>query len=342
MRPSDRQTGFTLPAVLAVTGVVTLIFLVAITALASLTAEAASARSRVRFVERALSAEAALTYLVATEPFAQTAISVGGSRVIGNPDQPVVEQPGGTIPVRIDGTEYAIDIAGPMVLQIQDQAGMINVPTLTDEQLSRLADRVGLNPSQARRLGPLMIDYADMDDLRQPNGAESADYGTPIPNRSMIRDTEWLSLLGVREGLDRPRLRSIRDSLASDRIVVNLNVNTATPATLAVVFGLNEQQIASVIRARASGAFGSFQAFAAAAGGTGLIEDSERLYTFPSSALIVTIRDGRSPWIYRARMAITPSALEQPVWIDQTELSEAPRRVVADGSNAVRFPYSPR
>jgi hypothetical protein len=48
--------------VLAVTGVVTLIFLVAMTALASLTAEAASARARVRFIARALTAEAMMTF----------------------------------------------------------------------------------------------------------------------------------------------------------------------------------------------------------------------------------------------------------------------------------------
>lgn len=63
-----RRSGFALPAVLAVTGVVTLIFLVAITALASLSAEAASARARVRFLQRAMSAEAALSFMAATEP----------------------------------------------------------------------------------------------------------------------------------------------------------------------------------------------------------------------------------------------------------------------------------
>ena len=72
-RASRPRAGFALPAVLAVTGVVTLIFLVAMTALSSLTAEAASARARVRFMTRAMTAEAMMVYMAATEPTAPAA-----------------------------------------------------------------------------------------------------------------------------------------------------------------------------------------------------------------------------------------------------------------------------
>ncbi|MGN7099928.1 hypothetical protein, partial [Brevundimonas diminuta] len=84
MCATQPRRGFALPAVLAVTGVVTLIFLVAITALASLTAEAAAARARVRFLQRAMTAEAALAYMAATCPsskhLAQVWRGVNGER----------------------------------------------------------------------------------------------------------------------------------------------------------------------------------------------------------------------------------------------------------------------
>jgi type II secretory pathway component PulK len=342
MLNSDRRSGFTLPAVLAVTGVVTLVFLVAITALSSLSAEARSAKSRVLFIERALTAEAALAYLAATEPFNTNSIVVGGSREIDGPDGGRDGQTASTISVKIDGTPYGIDIEGPMLLQVQDQAGMINLSTLDALQWSRLGKAGGLTPELSRRLSALYADYTDMDDLRRVNGAESPDYQQRVPNRPFLRPMEWLSLLGVRDQVKAVEIRSIRDSLAADHTSPIANVNTATPEALAIVYGLNAQQIDRVVRARASSPFFSLQAFTAAAGTTTYLDDSERLYIFPSGTLVYTIRDVRSPWVYRARMALSPFGLEQPFWIDQIHLSEAPGRLAADNSNAIGFPYSPR
>ena len=88
MAPSDRsmRAGFALPAVLAVTGVVTLIFLVAITALTSLNAETAAARSRVRFLQNALTVEAEAVYLATTEPLDTRSIRPGRTRLLSDQD----------------------------------------------------------------------------------------------------------------------------------------------------------------------------------------------------------------------------------------------------------------
>ncbi|MGO4410932.1 hypothetical protein AB4Y66_12880, partial [Brevundimonas sp. M-11_2] len=100
-----RRDGFALPAVLAVTGVVTLIFLVAITALASLTAEAASARVRVRFLQRALTAEATLSYMAATEPMRAYGFGVNDARGfmdLAQTDAPANLSGAAVEPVRLD------------------------------------------------------------------------------------------------------------------------------------------------------------------------------------------------------------------------------------------------
>jgi type II secretory pathway pseudopilin PulG len=348
MAISEPQTrlGFALPAVLAVTGVVTLIFLVAITALSSLTAEAASARARVRFIERALTAEATIAYLVATEPFGSRDILVGQPRYFddGRGEVVSVEAPGVPVtPVRLDSSAYRLDVRGPLLVRLQDQAGMINLASLSEDQHRKLGEAVGLGGSQAATLRPLYLDYVDRDDLRQTNGAEARDYpaGTGPANRNLRRPLEWLSLLNVRSGVDPARWRALKGDLAADHTLTSWNVNTASAQTLRLLFDLTEGQAEAAIQARQTAPFNTAEDFIAASGAA-LLADPEVVYTFPSARLFYVISDGRSPWTYRARITLTPSGLEQPLWIDQSELTEAPRRAVADTSDAVEFPYAPR
>lgn len=351
MRPSDRSSpmppraGFALPAVLAVTGVVTLIFLVAITALASLTAEANSARARMRFLQRALSAEAALSFMAATEPMRANGLSVNDLRAFDEyRDSPPQTAPSGRAVelVRLDNRPYLMDIDGPLVLRLQDQAGMINLMGLRGPPLTRLLERLGVEASQRNTLEARYQDYVDLDDLSQPNGAERRDYAEGGPaNRPLLRPSEWLSVLGARDAVDRGRWRVLRDQLAADPISNAINVNTASVEALTILLDLTEDQAAAVLREREISPLLSINAVEAATGAQPLW-DQEQFYTFPSGAVILTIRDTRSAWTYRARLSLTPSGLEQPLWIDQIELTEAPRRAVADTSDATRLPYAPR
>jgi len=339
------RDGFALPAVLAVTGVVTLIFLVAITALASLTAEANSARARMRFLQRAMTAEAALAYMAATEPMRANGLSLNDLRAFNEYGETAAETPSSGLPVelvRLDARPYLMDIDGPLVVRLQDQAGMINIAQLRGPPLSRFMERLGVEASLRDTLAARYQDYFDMDDLRQPNGAERRDYadGGP-PNRPLLRPSEWLSVLGARDAVDRKRWRAIREKLASDPISSAININTASPETLMILFDLTEDQAAAVVREREIAPLLSINALETVTGAQPAW-DYEQVYTFPSNSLIFAIRDTRSAWTYRARLSLTPTGLEQPLWIDQIELTEAPRRAVADTSDATRLPYAPR
>lgn len=340
-----RRDGFALPAVLAVTGVVTLIFLVAITALASLTAEAASARARVRFLQRAMTAEATLSYMAATEPMRAYGFAINevrGFMDLGQ-NEPPPNLSGATVePVRLDGRPFLMDVDGPLVVRMRDEAGMINMAMLYGQPYERLMERIGVDAGLRQEMVARYQDYVDTDDLRQPNGAERGDYphGGPA-NRRLMRPAEWLSILGTREAVDRRRWRELRDDLAAAPMSAAINVNTASPAVLSILFDMNETQAQALIRAREEAPLLS-TADIANVSGMPFAEDFERIYTYPSGATVFTIRDTRSAWTYRARLALTPSGLEQPLWIDQTELTEAPRRAVADTSNATRLPYAPR
>jgi type II secretory pathway component PulK len=333
-----RRAGFSLPAVLAVTGMVTLIFLVAMTALRSLTAEAASARARVLFLTRALSVEAATAYQLATEPLSQTSIAVGAPRRY---DDAFLDPNADIDPVRLDGRPYLVDQQGPLVVEFRDQAGLINLAYLSEDALRRLAGELGLSDQTARVLGARYRDYIDQDALEQTADGEGPDYpGGRPPNRVMRTPDEWLSLVGVRGEVDPRAWRRIRPWLAMDATSTNENVNTAGAEALRILYGATPSQVTTVLRQREDTPFLSFMNFAAATGLPNTSGDS--FYTFPSGRVVVTIRDARSAWVYRSRLTLTPTGLERPIWIDQTELTEAPGRAVADTSNAVRLPYAPR
>lgn len=344
----DRRKGFALPAVLAVTGLVTIVFLVAMTALYSLNAEALSARARMNFLQRAMSAEATLAYMMTTEPFSTTGIDVGRARIggdldfLGDGETEAVTSDLPRADIRFDGRPYLMRGDGPMLVSLRDQAGMINLSYLTPEQTARLADRLGAPPDFQRKLTPRLLDYTDADSLRQPDGAEAQDYGSGLgpANRDLRRVDEWLSVLGVRDAVTARAWRGLRDDLVVDHTLVRENVNTASVAALEVLFGATAQQAAAAVRLREQRPFLSFDQFAAA---TGLpaVSDPQAIYTFPSGKVVVSLRDGASPWVYRTRITITPAGLERPVWIDQTDMLEAPRRQAAETKDVPGFPYTP-
>ncbi|MGA0545422.1 general secretion pathway protein GspK [Brevundimonas sp. VNH65] len=341
------RPGFALPAVLAVTGMVTLIFIVAMTALQSLNAEAASARSRVRFMQRALTVEANLSYMLTTEPFSSRGLLIGAPRTQDpmqaflEGEEPEASRPTGE--VRLDGRPYLVEADGAMLVRLQDQAGLVNLAYLTPEQGDRLLARVGADPAFARVMRQRVADYVDADALSRPGGAEAEDYpaGAAPPNRQFVRPDEWLSVLGARDAVDPRRWRDLRDSLVVDHTLDRMNVNTASAAAMEVLFGVRPDQARIAVERRETAPYLSYEAFASIAGAA----DQGRpdaVYTFPGGKVVLILRDGVSPWIYRARVSLTPSGLERPLWIDQTDMLEAPRRQAADTRNVPRLPYAPR
>jgi hypothetical protein len=338
---SKGRPGFALPAVLTVTGVVTLIFVVAITALASLTAEAASSRARVRFLERALTVEATLAFLAATEPFTVRAITIGSPRnydeEFRSGDRAFIS---GIEPAELflDGTPYTANIRGPMLVVLRDQAGMINLPQMNPQQLANLGERLGIDRSSVENLRPLLSDYTDTNQLALTGGGEQPAYGDRrVPNRPLLTAAEFQSVLGVREATSAEQWRTLRDEIAADQTQGTYNINTASALALQVIYGLSPQQAEQALVARERTPFYSISDLAAATGAP-LIDDRETFYVFPSGRIVFILRDGQSGWTYRGRLSITPSHPEQPIWIDHLAIMEAPQRAVANTTDATAFP----
>ncbi len=341
-RVSTVRQGFALPAVLAVTGVVTLIFLVAITALSNLNAEALSARARIAFLERALSAEARVTFVAETEPFGPLGLRIGGLR---NVNESVGLMPTETsgLPqadLRLDDRPYRMTIGeDEVVVRLQDQAGLLNLAKLEDEGLRRLALAAGVAPAQIQGMIARYKDYIDPDDLKQINGAERRDYAVGRPaDRTLLIGGELLSVMGVREAVDPRRWRALRRDLIADYQEFPSNVNTATAQTLEIRYGLTPEQAQAAIAAREDRTLLSLDDLGTIAGVT--MPSWEGIYAYPSGRIVFTIDDERSRWTYRGRIAISPGHPERPFWIDQTELSE--QRVREPGTetrDAPEFPY---
>lgn len=344
----DRRRGFALPAVLAVTGVVTLIFLVAITALTSLTNEARSTRERVRFLESALTAEATVQYLAATEPFNGESFNAGGPRMLGfGEDAPEASSSvsGLATPVYLDGRPYQVNVQGltshPVRISIRDQAGMVNLAALNNDQYGRFGRMLGLPGSLNNDIRARYTDYTDADDLESINGAERSRYDDEGPaNRLMLRPSEFLSILGVREAAGGARWRAMQEHLAIDTQRPAINLNTASALTLQVLFQISDQQAQAAIRARERAPFMSLLDFIAASGAS-IPDDGEQIFTFPASAVIYVLTDTQSAWRYRARLVLTPTGKERPFWVDQTEMTEASGTAMSN-RDADRFPYTPR
>ena len=340
------RRGFALPAVLAVTGIVTIVFLVAMTALYSLTAEAASARSRVAFLQRALTAEATLSYMATTEPATTRGIAFGAPR----PGAMADDEASGegvailTDEIRFDGSVYRMEASGPLIVRLRDQAGMINLSTLKPDQTARLAERLGAPDRVARTLPDRVGDFMDADGERRLGGAEARDYpeGAAPANRPFRRIDEFLSVLGARGEISSSRWRGLRDDLTVDRTSPRFNANTASETTLEVLFGADPRQAQRAVRQRQTAPFSDGSAFAAALGVSAGLFDPDTPLLFPSGTTIITLRDGLSPWVYRFRLMLSPRDLERPVWIDQTDMLEAPRRQAAETKNVPRLPYTPR
>lgn len=339
-RPPQRA-GFALPAVLAVTGVVTLIFLVAITALSNLNAEARSARARVAFLQRALTAEARVSFIAQTEPFGPMGLRIGALRNVNEIAGMTPTESSGLpqADLRLDNRPYRMGVGGDqVVVRLQDQAGMINLARLDNESLSRLMVDAGVAPNEIQGLISRYLDYIDADDQKQVNGAERRDYSLGRPaNRPLIIPGEWLSVMGARAAVDARRWRALRPDLAIDYQEIAANVNTATALALQIRYGLSAEQARAAITARETTPLLSLEDLASVSGVS--LPFSEGIFAYPSGRIIFTIQDEGSRWVYHGRIAISPGHPDRPFWVDQTELTEQARNPGTETRDVPEFPY---
>ncbi len=326
MSAARGREGFVLPTVLVLTGVLTLVFLTALAALESLTRESRRALEGARFEAAALSLEARATFLAATAP-------AGPSAVLAP-----LRDGRGAAPVMLDGRAYR---AGEgLTIALQDEGGLANLDALEAAAKTRLFAALGvpadLRTAMADRLG----DYIDADDLKRPQGAESADYqaaaAAPPPNRPLRRLAEVRGVLGWRQAVDTAAWRRLNRLVTVDPTSSAINVNTAPAQVLGVWFGLGPAQAAAVEARRNAAPFTTLEDLGRTAG-IRLSGDAERAYGLPDGRFALAVGRPAVHVFYRARIVLTPADPERPFWIEEAGVYESAANETAAAASDV-FP----
>lgn len=326
MSRDARASGFALPAVLVVVGMLALVFLVAVSALDTLARQTRQAKQAVEFEQAALSLEARAAFLAATEPLGEDAVRIGAPRAQSR------SAPGLThdflardvVPLRLDGRRYSSG-GGRFWLSLRDAAGQINLDQLSPEARLRLMAALGVPTDRRAALMDRLGDDLDPDDLKRMQGAEATDYeaaGLPPPrNRPFTRPVEALGVLGWREAVPRQAWAAMRDELSADPVSPDFNVNTASPLALQVLLGLGPEQARAAIAARAVAPFLSIADLTRVAGP--IVSEPERSYTRPNGRFALMVASPRAGLVYRARIVLTPDGVERPLWIEDRSLMPA-------------------
>lgn len=358
MTASGSKAGFALPAVLAVVAVVTLVFLVTIDALSSLNREARMAVDEAAFEERVLTAQARVAYYAVTEPTGADSLAIGARRLsvteaaglgpLASPAATPGEQAATTInKLRLDGSAWRLqggDTERPVVVTLQDGAGLLNVNFMTFDQRRRLFAELGLSEPDQRRMAARLGDYIDTDSLLLTDGGEAEAYAraklAPPANAPLRTIDELPGLLGWRELVDSRRWNALRPALTADATGGTSNVNTSPEAVLRIRYAMSPAQIETARSLRDLRPFFSLTDFASAVG-LALESDPLQVSTLANRRVVVTVTDPALRLTARARITPTSDHRDRPFWVEETSLGPSTAeqaRLTADDAQPLPDP----
>jgi len=324
---SNPQSGFVLPAVLAVLAMIGLVTVGAVLALRASTEAVVSARTLANLDRAAATAEARFAFIMATQPLASSGFRVNGYRLS-------IQQADGFEPTPFpfddprfigtmllaDGRPYRIassdTVATPIIVEVQDAAGLINVNSALNQSFARLLIANGASAGDARRLSAKLADFTDVDGDIRFEGAERAAYlrlGQPAPpNKFVYRLQDLYRIPGwPPAGVNTTALENSLTA-AQPR---DINVNTATAEAIAASFDVSLAQANLAIRARELKPFPSLQAFLSTVRANVDTSD-EGIYTFPSQFFRLRIRSPDGGPVLERSMEIVPRNSLRPIWVN--------------------------
>ena len=328
---SDRDQGFVLPLVLVFIALLSLSILSAAQALDTSQLRLERTRQQSRTELAGASAQARLAYLLLTEPMGHRGLRIGGDRLDAS-GVLAVAVPNGLRSARgekvreliFDGRPYRLDALQRryiVELEIQDEAGLLNFNGGDEPAIERLLWQVGIRGREAAHLAATLSDFVDADDLRRLEGAEARNYrrtGRAAPRNAPLRNPGVaLAAYGWDDGVSPAQARQLFDLVTAAPVAQRLNVNTAPPAVLAAVLGLDDRATRYVVSERQNRTLMSIDDIAAVTGKplAGGITD---LTGLPSRRLLLRIkvhdRLGREPsYEYRTGLTVGIGEDESPL-----------------------------
>jgi general secretion pathway protein K len=152
--------------------------------------------------------------------------------------------------------------AGKYNVTITDEERKLPINRLSQDQLRRMMDVLGIDPIDGDVIVDSVLDWIDENDLHRLNGAESDYYESLSPpyrckNGPLDRIEELLLVRGVTkeifEGIpgdkDNPGQPGLRDMLTTYS-AGQVNINTASSQTLQIVLGVDESQANAILAHR--------------------------------------------------------------------------------------------
>lgn len=324
------KSGFVLPSAIVLLAIMTLALWSAATVLAGLNRDLRLLAARDALLVGGLTAEARVSYLIATEPLGSRGVRVHGRRISREeefgiiretPDHGVA-QAQSELTFWFDDRPYRMELAGTstpsnaaLIVRVQDQAGLFNFNARNIDQIRRYARALGAGEEQAAAMADTLADFIDDDDLRRLNGAEARDYRSaerPAPvNERLLSAGQALEALGW-DRLGRPQRAALLDSAAADLESMPMNINTAKPAVLQAWFDLTAAEAEVVVQAREQAPLIGPRTITDLTGKPVLVEDL-RIYTFPSNRVRVSVAPLQDPNIrYETWLTIGSLTADRP------------------------------
>lgn len=283
--------GFVLPIVAVAIAVFALSVLTLVSTIDAASVRVTRLQEDAAFARQAASAEARVSFLLATEPLRAGAVAVGADRNAPS-DSPLDLRDRRILPVHLDGRAYVTIVdRRQVVVRLQDTAGLLNVNGADPARLARLLAATG-DEGAATRAAALVADFTDPDDARRPGGAERAEYvrrgfdppiDMPIDDVRRVHDVlNWDDLVTAAQMAELERFARAAPAEAG------LNVNTAPAPVIAAAFGIDAARAAEIVRRRAAQPVRTTDDLAAIAGG-GLQLEGQPLAAAPDRTQRLTV-----------------------------------------------------
>ncbi len=253
-------------------------------------------------------------------------LATGGFTNLGSGQPPDV--------IRLDDRPYA-ESGG--VLRFQDSGGLLQINGLSDELFIRVLATLDVPQERRAPLVDAMRDYADGDDLRRLNGAESEQYRTigrpDLPRNQRFQSSQELrDVLGWAEQSELWRGADVLD-LVTAQGPIGINPNTAPWQVITALDGVTPEIARTILERRA------IQPITAdwldRMLGTRYDGLPSLVFRFPTGYVRLTQWVPGLPWGHRYTVELTPQGVRAP-W----KLSDFYRRERAPAQISAPTPAS--
>ena len=235
--------------------------------------------------------------------------------------------------LRLDGTPYAS--FGGVVVEMQDEAGLIGLGAPSTAPVPRLLEAVGQSSGNARKLHDALLDYVDADSLRRIGGAEAREYrrvGLPPPaNRPLVSPRELARVFGWHT-LSRPALERM-EAWTSVAYSGALNLNTAPESLVQALVPECQRVCVERLRRRDDAPFLSGRDFEAQAAARLPGDRDIDFRTAPSEYLRMTLKSpAGSAWRIHVRWTAladraAPWSVDAAYRVPRTSDDESPKPI---------------